>query len=65
MVPRDSPMGSGVDTVRRDLIFDCSGSAEMQIFLRGSADDGIFRKDHDAGMVGTYAELVLRADHAE
>ena len=64
-VARHAEMGGGIDPVGRDFIFDDRIGLETEVILGGRTDDGLIRKDHDSGMVGTDAQFILRADHAE
>ncbi len=58
-------MGGRVDAVGGNFIFDDSLVLQLKVFLGGSADDGILRQHHDAGVAGADAQLVLGTDHAE
>ena len=64
-VARHTDVGRSVDPVGGDFVFDDGLRLQVEVFFRGRADNRVFGQHHDTGMVGTDAELILRADHAE
>ena len=58
-------VGSRINTVGGNLVFNHGLVLELEVLLGGSAHHGALRELHDALMAGAYAKFVLGTDHSK